>query len=256
MMFDEKAGKVNPPAAIKDYKFDPKTHRYAFNMAGNIKVGNIATWSTLLGDYTYTGMSGKLKNITGTCRNCGECRTACYVRASYRFPSVIFSQAVNTWGLRNELDKVERDLSEAIARRKISIVRINQSGEVENPEQFAMWCRLATAYPGTKFYIYTKMYGIAEEFLLGGLVPENFTVLYSVWHSLGVEEYARVKHLPNVKAFVYDDGVDRKLDTKCYCPAYRVPEGGSRAKMNHGVKCETCRLCIDSKVGIIGCLDH
>ena len=203
-LFHEDKNTVTPTDGIKSLKFDSKNHKYALSLAGNTKVGRIATWSTLMGDYTYKGMTGVLKDITGTCGNCGACKAGCYVRSSYRFPGVVHSQAVNTWGLRHNLPKVESDLAEQIKRRHVSIVRLNQSGELENDEQMAMWCRLASSFPEVKFYIYTKMYQIAEKFLKGGLVPENFTINYSVWHDVGVKEYERVKDFPNVKAFGLD----------------------------------------------------
>ena len=255
-LFHEDTNTVTPSDGIKNYKFDPKTHKYGFSLAGNTKVGRIATWSTPMGDYTYKGMTGVLKDTKGTCGNCGACKAGCYVRSSYRFPGVIHSQAVNAWGLRNELPKVESDLAEQIRRHHLTILRINQSGELENEEQMAMWCRLASAFPESHFYIYTKMYDIAEKFLKDGLVPENFTINYSVWHDVGVKEYERVKDFPNVKAFVYDDGVDMCLPTKCYCPAYKVIGKSGKAKMDHSVTCETCALCITSKVKVIGCHDH
>ena len=119
MLFDETKNIVTPSDGIAKLSFDPSKHTYGFNMGGNTKVGAIPTFSTLLGDYTYKKLTGKLKNIKGTCQNCGSCKKACYVRASYRFPSVIYSQAVNTWGMRNELDKVERDLAAQIKRYDI-----------------------------------------------------------------------------------------------------------------------------------------
>lgn len=256
-LFNEIKNTVTPTEGINKLSFDPKTHVYMFSLAGNTKVGHIATFSTLMGDYVYKIPKGKLKNIKGTCQNCGSCKPNCYVRSSYRFPGVIHSQAVNTWGLRNELAKVQNDLATQLTRHpSIKTVRINQSGEVETDDQFAMWCELATKFPKIRFYIYTKMYGIAEKFLLGGLVPANFTVNYSVWHDTGVKEFNRVKHLKNVKAFVYDDGVDMFLPAKCYCPAYKVIGKTGKAKMDHSVTCETCQLCITSKVKVIACHQH
>lgn len=256
-LFNEEAGTVNP-TGIERYHFDRSKHKYGFSLAGNIKVGNIATWSTSLGDYTYKGLNGLLKDIKGTCQNCTACKTSCYVRASYRFPSVIHSQAINTWGLRNELDKVEADLAEQLEHRHVKIARVNQSGEIEDEKQFAMWCRLAIRFPDTKFYIYTKMYDIVGKFLDNGDVPPNFTILFSVWHEYGAEEYQKYAKYPNVKAFVYDDGENMHLPTKCYCPAYLVIGSTGKAKLNPDPKshCENCRLCIDSKVKIIGCHDH
>lgn len=253
-LFDEVLNTVTPADAIKALTFDRKTHQYKFSTAGNIKLGKILSWSTLLGDYVYKKLTGVLKNIKGTCGNCDACKKDCYVRASYRFPGVIHSQAVNTYGLREELDKVEQNLAAQLKRSKIDIVRINQSGELENEEQFAMWCRLAMAYPSKKFYIYTKMYGIVTKALLAGNVPSNFVVNYSVWHDVGVKEYQKVSHLENAKAFVYDDGeVMIKPDT--YCMAYQ------NGKLDHNVSCEKCGKCYNKRAvnvaqKVIGCHAH
>jgi hypothetical protein len=100
------------------------------------------------------------------------------------------------------------------------------------------------------------MYDIVGKFLDNGDVPSNFTISFSVWHDVGAKEYKKYSHLPNVKAFVYDDGVDMRLPTKCYCPAYKVIGKSGKAKMDHSVSCETCRLCIDSKVKVIACHEH
>ena len=64
--------------------------------------------------------------------------------------------------------------------------------------------------------------------------------------------------MPNVKAFVFDDGVNMHLPTKCYCPAYLILDKSGKAKLNPDPKshCENCRLCIDSKVKVIACHDH
>ena len=252
-MFNETDNTITPSEGIKDFEFDPRTFTYGLNLMGNTKVGKIPTFSTLMGDYTYVGMSGVLENIKGTCSNCSECKHDCYVRASYRFPSVIFSQARNTWGMRYDLDKVKSDLYALIKKRRFAMVRINQSGELEYDDQLAMWCELATALPETRFYIYTKMFKMAKKFLLKGAVPENLTILFSIWHKAGVKEFEKVKHLPNAKAFVFDDG---KLFIKpdIYCPAYVVKNGKTVRKDVH---CDKCRLCIDKPKGkIIACHEH
>lgn len=236
--------------------FDPTTYTYHFT-EGNIKVGRVFTFSTLMGDYTYKGLNGKLRNIQGTCGNCAGCKDACYVRKSYRYPTTVFYHAANTWGLRNQLDKVEQDLARQLAkahRTPINVVRLNQSGELENAEQLAMWCRLATKFSDKSFYIYTKMYDLVGSFLDQGLVPANMTILFSVWHEYGVNEYKKYAHLANVKAFVYDDG-DVQLKTKIYCPAYKINAKG-RPFMDHSMTCEKCGLCYKSKAKVIGCIDH
>lgn len=261
-MFNELKRKVTLTAkqlvtVVKNYNNFRKawkagTFKFRLSEEGNTKVGAIATWSTLLGDYTYHGLGKMFNGIKGTCNNCRACGCvlSCYVRSSYRFASVVLSQAINTWGLRNHLDKVESDIAEQLSKGNIAVVRINQSGELENAEQLAMWCRLAAAFPKIPFYVYTKNFELVADFLDKNLIPKSFTVLFSVWHSTGVAEFNRYKGHPNVKAFVYDDDKELILTPKAYCPAYKD------GKMDHEWTCERCGLCFRSKVKIVGCKDH
>lgn len=262
-LFDEAKRIFTATDGMKRFRFgkrEAKNFKPRFALGGNMKLGKgVATWSTLMGDYTFVNLPGVLKGIKGTCQNCDGCRTSCYVRHSYFRPSAPFGHARNTYAMRTDLDRVEQSLAEQLRRsRGISLVRLNQSGEIENDEQMAMWCRLASAFPQIKFYIYTKMYNIAEKFLLNDLVPENFTVLYSVWGKFGLDEFNRVKHLPNVKAFEFDDGTGENmfLATKIYCPAYKVVGKTGKAKMDHSITCETCGLCFKGRAKVIACHDH
>ena len=145
-------------------------------------------------------------------------------------------------------------------------IRLNQSGEIENKEQFEMFCRLAAIHSESEFYIYTKAYEIAVPALLAGIVPKNLTVLISIWHEFGIEEYKKVAHLENVKAFVY---VDHNKDVvngwtindykklgiiiTTMCGAYDI-----HGKMNHDITCEKCKKCFNrlNSCKVIGCLAH
>lgn len=258
-MFDEVKRRVTltikqAAGAVVNYarfvtKWKSKVYRFHFEEDGNSKMGHIASWSTLLGDYTYHGLGKWFNGIKGTCVNCGACVSKCYVRASYRYAAVVLNHAVNTWGLRKHLDKVENDLAEQLGKGKITIARINQSGELENADQLAMWCRLASGFTNVQFYLYTKNFKLVGDFLENGLVPKNLTILYSVWHDVGVKEFNSQKNLPNVKAFVYDDGT-LAITPKAYCPAYK------NGKLDHEWPCSRCGLCFRSKVNVIGCKEH
>lgn len=256
-VFDEVRNIVNPTPAIGMLT----AHRlanpspYHLFVGKNRKLGNrIASWSTLMGDYVYN-MPSPFKGITGTCGACcAGCKQKCYVRHSYFQPSVILAHAINTWGLRNEPWKVREDIATQLAKGKIDIVRINQSGEVEDVFQFAMWCELARRFPEVKFYIYTKNYSVARAFLIGNQVPSNFTVNYSIWHDYGVKEYREVQGHPNVKAFIYDDGYPISLKVDAICPAYK--RFGDKVKLDHNITCEKCKLCFASNMHVISCIDH
>lgn len=253
VFYDDK-GIVKPQAGIK--KYSHKIGKYKLEKKGNSKMGAIACWSTLMGDFVYKNLKGVLHDITGTCHNCEACKTSCYVRHSYNVhPAAIVNHAKNTWGMRNDRSKVAADIAKQLSRGNISIVRINASGEIENEDQFALWCTLAYSFKDVKFYIYTKNYPVAEHFLLNGLVPKNFVVVYSVWGKYGVAEYERVKHLPNVKAFVFDDG-NMYLNTKVHCPAYVEKFKTSDKYKRTDIHCIDCKLCFNSKVKVIACHDH
>lgn len=222
------------PAAMVDYK-------YRFIVDGhNMKLGEqVASWSTLYGSREFIVLEMDGMAIRGTCHNCEACEDSCYVAHSYRNSSPIFSHARNTWGLRHEPQKVFADLDKQLNTMEQPYIRINQSGDMESEEELYGWIMLAENHPEKIFYLYTKRYDIATPVLLGGGVPENLVILYSIWHEVGVAEYEMVKHLPNVKSFIYNDGTDLMVTptTRCYAYKGRV--------LNHEITCGGCKRCID-----------
>lgn len=248
--------------ATAEFSFKAKFHR-----DGNIKLGTeIATWSTLKGNTEYFIPELGIY-VIGTCgKYCEFCKDDCYVEKSYRRYtaretgrcSVKLGHARNTIALRQNAWKVYQDLHDQIARARkpFYIVRLDQSGEIENDEQLAVFCKLAEDFPEVKWYIYTKAFEIVIPALLEGKVPENLTVLISVWHECGIAEYNMVKHLPNVKAFVVVDGFDYEalgLHIQTMCMAYDI-----KGKMNHEVTCFRCEKCFNRLLSckVIGCYKH
>ena len=244
-----------------------------WNYNGNIKVGNIATWSTLPSDRTF--VSERYGEVKGTCAGCCEfCghaakegkRPPCYVFKSHRYPSVVDGQARNTLSIRNNPELAFRQLSESLSRKRKPVVagRFDQSGEIENALQHMGMCGVASDHPKTPFYIYSKKYSVIVPALLEGKVPNNFTHLISVWHEQGIKEYLKVAHLPNVKAFVYCDknsdpvngwGIEeyakRGIVIQTFCKAY-----GIDGKMNHDITCDICKKCFNRRAKVIGTWDH
>lgn len=233
-----------------------------FNKKGNIKVGAIWTWSTLYGSKSYYNKNTG-KTVRGTCHNCEGCEDKCYVKASYRYPSVIEGHSNNTLAIRDSVDETMKELDGLLARRKTHlndlIVRVDQSGELENTAQFLMFCKLARRHPNVSFFVYTKAYDIVIDALESGLVPENFVVLVSIWHEYGINEYKRISHFKNVKAFVYDDGFDYKkygIAIDCHCPAYQMDNEGN-VTLRHDITCDICGLChVVGRGKVIACYPH
>ena len=245
--------------------------RWYYN--GNIKVGNIATFSKLPGDMEYNTKYGK---VTGTCGECCEhCgrwtngkRPPCYVYKSHRYPSVIDSQARNTLSVINDCELAFRQLSDSLKRKRKKPVagRYDQSGEVIGTSEYHGMCSVAIDHKDMPFYLYTKKYGVVVPMLLNGEAPNNFITLISIWHEQGIDEYLKVAHLPNVKAFVYCDknkdaingwGVEEYAQhgiiIQTFCGAYDI-----KGKMNHNVTCDICKKCFNRscKAKVIGTWDH
>ena len=238
--------------------FDPNKHEFRFvtKKGNNVKLGNIASWSTVYSakPVFIKYMNGYVQGTCGKeCSNKNGCEKACYVDRSYYKPCVPYGHAMNTIGLRTAREKVFADLDKQLTKsRTISMVRLNQSGDIESENEFLMWCRLAEKHPNVKFYIYTKQYKHVERPLLNGMVPNNFQINYSIWHKHGVEDFNRVKHIKNVSAFVYDDGeLYMNIPKADYCAAY-----DDKGHMNHKITCAVCKKCLNGKTKVIGCKAH
>lgn len=226
---------------------------------GNIKLGKtMGTISKLMGnELIYIDKLGT--EVMGTCGGyCEGCKKACYVRKSYRYPSVKLGHARTTLAMRSDLMKAFSDMDMQLSRKRkpFVTVRINQSGELESMAEFIGYCDLARLHPETQFYLYTKASDYIVEPLLAGVAPDNITVLVSIWHEYGIDTYNMLKHLDNVKAFVYCDGYDYSqhgLEIQTMCHAY--DENG---KLDHDITCDKCKKCFNrlASCKVIGCNDH
>lgn len=223
---------------------------------GNIKTGkSIGTFSKLYGNKEVTCKKLNM-TVAGSCGgHCAGCEKECYVKKSYRYDSVIYRHMINTIAFREDLNKAFDDLQKQLSRmrKKFEIVRIDQSGELESMAELHMWCDTAFKEPKTHFYIYTKAYEFTIPYLLNNELPENITVLISVWHDIGYQEYLQVAHLQQVKAFVYDDGYHYDFDIQTYCKAY-----DDNGKLDHEITCDRCRKCFNRSKNckVIGCKAH
>lgn len=221
---------------------------------GNIKVGNMGTISKLMGDDPIYVKSMNTA-VVGTCgHNCAGCKNKCYVKKSYRYPSVILSHARTTIAFRENLVSAFNDMDKQLTnkRKPFEIVRINQSGEIESTAELNHYYELAAKHPETKFYLYTKNFVALKASDLESM-PENITILISVWHEYGIDTYNELKHMPNVKAFVYMDGYNYEMEVGTMCNAY-----DKNGKMDHRITCDKCRKCFDRVEShkVVGCYEH
>ena len=183
-----------------------------FNKSGNTKIGNIWAFSTLMGDeLVHIDYRGFVADVVGTCgKHCAGCKKNCYVKHSYRYPSVKYGHACNTIAIREDIEQVLNDLNGFLtrAKNKPDAVRIHVSGEFESVAELGMWNTLAIHFPNVNFYVYSKAYDIMEDYFSDHTLADNFVINVSVWHEYGINFYLSWNHLENIRAFVYDDGFD------------------------------------------------
>lgn len=233
-----------------------------FSKDGNIKVGDMWIWNTLKGgDSIHIEFRGKSIDCIGTCgklcKECG-CDKACYVNASYRYPSVKYGHARNTLALRDGAAETYVELFNQLqrARKRPAFVRIHASGEFESGEEISIFNALAKAFPSVTFYAYSKNFPVLGRWLNENKLQDNFILNVSIWHEFGIEFFRRWSHLPNVRAFVYDDGYDYSkhgLTINAHCPAYK-PNG----ELIHKKTCDKCGLCMlyGDRCKVVGCYAH
>lgn len=237
-----------------------------FNKSGNIKLGQTWSWSKLAGDSIHTTKDGEsCKGSCGSyCKGCWSAavkegkRPACYVAKSYRYPSVVKGHMRNTNVMRDNIDRAFDDLAKQIdkARNKPVMIRINQSGEMETLKEVMMWADLAEKHPNIGFWCYTKAFDLVIPLLHDGVIPNNMTILFSIWHEYGIHEYKECETYSNVKAFVYMDGFNYAaygIEPTTICKAY-----DDNGKLNKDITCQKCQKCLNrvTSCKIIGCLDH
>lgn len=75
-------------------------------------------------------------------------------------------------------------IAKELSAMKVKVVRIHTSGDFFHLEYFLMWTYIARLLPGVSFFGYTKIMTYAvqfrPEFKAANMIPDNFSVVYSV----------------------------------------------------------------------------
>lgn len=109
-----------------------------------------------------------------TCPYAGKCASGCYARSgTYQFSTV---KAAYEYRLAQTLLPNFPEIMVAeITRRKITKVRIHDSGDFYSLEYLKKWLAIITTLPHVQFYAYTK----SIPFFASVTVPSNFHVIFS-----------------------------------------------------------------------------
>lgn len=151
----------------------------------------------MLGDkYNWLTQNSKIKKMSGiktfnwgipayqsksgfsTCPNAAACAKGCYATMG----AYTFSNVAKVFEKRLKLalsPKFTLIINSEIKRRGIKRLRIHDSGDFFNEEYLNKWISIIKANPNTQFYAYTKMVSVFKQYHQDGLIPSNFTVIYS-----------------------------------------------------------------------------
>ena len=252
--------------------------------ADNIKLGNMGSWAMLFGNCSWYVPELDVY-VKGTCgEHCKGCFnpdnpkcSSCYVAKSYYFHTkrnddgsigdilknkctVKLGHAYRTIAMTMFRDELLISLDNQLTRmsNKLSVVRINESGELTEYADLALWSELAKRHPETVFYLYTKNYKVIRKALINNIIPSNLFINISIWHKYGIDEYLEMKDHPQVRAFCLvdkdwtkDKYYSKGVEITSMCGAY--DENG---KMNHAVTCDKCKKCFSSCNKCVGCFEH
>lgn len=120
------------------------------------------------------------KSNTGlvTCPMADKCVKGCYATmGAYKFSNVAKAYE----------ERLQLTLSESfitimdseIKKRKVMKVRIHDSGDFYSPKYLDKWLEVMKLNPDVQFYAYTKMVKVFKDYESKGLMPSNFTYIYS-----------------------------------------------------------------------------
>jgi hypothetical protein len=114
------------------------------------------------------------------CPFAGECKKACYATMGAYAWSNVKSAYDKRFDITKQDDFVEI-MDNEIKRRKISVIRIHDSGDFYNLVYVKKWYEIMKRNPEIKFYAYTKslLYFIDKQGDYLSDIPKNFTVIFS-----------------------------------------------------------------------------
>ena len=123
---------------------------------------------------------GELK-VMKTCPMAGACANACYAcQGGYVFKSSMVAHTRNLQYYLDDSDSLALDIIDQIKRKKsIRAFRIHDSGDFFNREYAMWWLNIINQFPSITFYAYTKNVSMFKAMKLEGIIPANFTIIYS-----------------------------------------------------------------------------
>jgi hypothetical protein len=154
---------------------------------------------------------GKKLQVFHTCPNAGPCVKYCYAgMGAYGFSGTKIKHHRNLQYLLDDAFSFAEQITKEIAavaksNKRFRAIRINDSGDMH----LALWTVMVSvmkSLPHVKFYAYTKQVEFMNEQQAKGLIPSNFTYVFSFGgkqdHMINKESNRHAAIFPSIEALL------------------------------------------------------
>ena len=121
-----------------------------------------------------------------TCPFKGDCALGCYADSgcqAWRTTKQAYQENLDMYNEGSFFTKLDTELYNIVLKaekaHKQVYVRLHDSGDFFSYRYLCDWLAFMTRYPDVRFYAYTKSIPLMEIARKRGLIPENFTYVYS-----------------------------------------------------------------------------
>jgi len=181
-------------------------------------------------------VNGELKTLT-TCPSAGTCLNFCYAQSGgYTFHRSMVKHARNLNLVINHPQEFKKQIKEEIEGKKnLHAIRWHDSGDFYSKEYYMLLREVMLSLPNVKFYAYTKSVNLFRKLEEDGLIPQNFTYIFSFGGKL-------------------DNKIDVKKDR--HSKVFTTEESLNKAKYTHSSMETGDKPASDKKIKKIGLVVH
>jgi Gene product 88 len=150
-------------------------------LGSNGKLSKANIWQfTLPAAKASVVIDGQLQEKT-ICLGAKECLNFCFASSgSYIFRASLVAHTRNLqFVLDKPFDFVEAAIKEIKGKKNLHAIRLHDSGDWFSRAYFMVWKSIMEACPNVLFYCYTKALPLIKKLEAEGMLPSNFTVIYS-----------------------------------------------------------------------------
>lgn len=152
--------------------------------------------------------NGELKTMT-TCPSAGSCLNFCYAQSGgYTFSVSLLKHSRNlNFAINNKEKFKEKIINEIKSKRNLHAIRWHDSGDFFSKDYYMLIRDVMLSLPNVKFYAYTKSINLFRNLEEDGLIPQNFTYVFSFGGKL--DDKINVKKDRHSKVFTSEESLKK-----------------------------------------------